>query len=419
MGGRPIPKFTTFGNGNHGHSEAHHTPSNDFYRPQGISLPRGLHSGSEEDLHRALPIYLPSEGESTSSLSCTSITDLHAGHTGSSFIQQLNDFGNLSLLSDDPMSYRQQLINATEDLQNQQQNKPPPLPARLHPPSHSPHQQQQPPSSLTFFPPVTHQFPGRSVKPMLAPLDEGDYSPVDEECSTNNNESPSIIIGKVQKTAEKFNSIINNQKVSKSRTSSVDKEIHNGKNIKDIINNENLDNNADSGIGQLSSNSLSGTSVSGSISSSNSSSSTSPQDSHNDSGYSTRIGYSAGPSPSLTVSRPQSSEGDHAQQTHQQNGYTIRVHPSSSSVVATEPLNKPKQLDGSCSDSGLLIDQLGIDLTQSELQQMHSTSDSALMSLHEEGMVNALNSAKGNSNLNLFQGIKIETNGFGPRGSLV
>ena len=108
------------------------------------------------------------------------------------------------------------------------------------------------------------------------------------------------MIGKVQKTAEKFNSIINNQKVSKSRTSSVDKEIHNGKNIKDIINNENLDNNADSGIGQLSSNSLSGTSVSGSISSSNSSSSTSPQDSHNDSGYSTRIGYSAGPSPSLT-----------------------------------------------------------------------------------------------------------------------
>jgi len=199
----------------------------------------------------------------------------------------------------------------------------------------------------------------------------------------------------------------------------VNLDIHNGKNIKDIINNENLDNNADSGIGQLSSNSLSGTSVSGSISSSNSSSSTSPQDSHNDSGYSTRIGYSAGPSPSLTVSRPQSSEGDHAQQTHQQNGYTIRVPPSSSSVVATEPLNKPKQLDGSCSDSGLLIDQLGIDLTQSELQQMHSTSDSALMSLHEEGMVNALNSAKGNSNLNLFQGIKIETNGFGPRGSLV
>ena len=124
------------------------------------------------------------------------------------------------------------------------------------------------------------------------------------------------MIGKVQKTAEKFNSIINNQKLSKSRTSTVDKDInskginqmnnpvnidiHNGKNIKDIINNENLDNNADSGIGQLSSNSLSGTSVSGSISSSNSSSSTSPQDSHNDSGYSTRIGYSAGPSPSLT-----------------------------------------------------------------------------------------------------------------------
>ena len=58
---RPIPKFTTFGNGNNSHSEANHTPSNNFYRPQGISLPRGLHSGSEEDLHRALPIYLPSD----------------------------------------------------------------------------------------------------------------------------------------------------------------------------------------------------------------------------------------------------------------------------------------------------------------------------------------------------------------------
>ena len=83
-------------------------------------------------------------------------------------------------------------------------------------------------------------------------------------------------------------------------SNSVSLDIQNGKNIKELIGNGNLDSNADSGIGQLSSNSLSGTSVSGSISSSNSSSSTSPQDSHNDSGYSTRIGYSAGPSPSLS-----------------------------------------------------------------------------------------------------------------------
>lgn len=127
-----------------------------------------------------------------------------------------------------------------------------------------------------------------------------------------------MMIGKVQKTAEKFNSIINNHKLSKTSTSGVEKDIsskginpaiinssvnldiQNGKNIKELINHENLDSNADSGIGQLSSNSLSGTSVSGSISSSNSSSSTSPQDSHNDSGYSTRVGYSAGPSPSLS-----------------------------------------------------------------------------------------------------------------------
>jgi hypothetical protein len=77
-------------------------------------------------------------------------------------------------------------------------------------------------------------------------------------------------------------------------------EVQNGKNLKDLINGSTMDNVGDSGIGQLSSNSLSGTSVSGSISSSNSSSSTSPQDSHNDSGYSTRVGYSAGPSPSLS-----------------------------------------------------------------------------------------------------------------------
>lgn len=149
-------------------------------------------------------------------------------------------------------------------------------------------------------------------------MDEGDYSPVDEDnTTTQNTESQtSSLIGKVQKTAEKFNNLINNQKLSKSSATSTvnDKEItsnsidsemssnlQNGKNLKDLINDRSsMDNVGDSGIGQLSSNSLSGTSVSGSISSSNSSSSTSPQDSHNDSGYSTRVGYSAGPSPSLS-----------------------------------------------------------------------------------------------------------------------
>ena len=150
-------------------------------------------------------------------------------------------------------------------------------------------------------------------------MDEGDYSPVDEDNTTHNTESQSSLIGKVQKTAEKFNNLINTQKLSKSSTASNDKEmtsksneisemssnatsldVQNGKNLKDLINGSSMDNVGDSGIGQLSSNSISGTSVSGSISSSNSSSSTSPQDSHNDSGYSTRVGYSAGPSPSLS-----------------------------------------------------------------------------------------------------------------------
>jgi hypothetical protein len=213
---RPIPKFTTFGNGN----QASISAKNDYfpvtentfcngYGSQGLSLPKGIHSGSEEDLHRALPIYLPSEGESTSSLSCTSVNDIPMGHgTESNLFSHLNIFDNLNLLNDDPMCYRQQLIDATqrqlsqygnissnnesallcndlpssqrvssstnssilskisrEELQTQHHNKPPPLPARLHPPPTTPHQQQSP-NSLTFFPPVVHQFPGRSVKTM-------------------------------------------------------------------------------------------------------------------------------------------------------------------------------------------------------------------------------------------------------------
>ena len=153
---------------------------------------------------------------------------------------------------------------------------------------------------------------------IVAPLDEGDYSPVDDDnTAAHNTEAPNSLIGKVQKTAEKFNNLINNQKLSKGSLG-CDKEMISkrletavstnptnldvqggGKNLKELINGSGIDNTVDSGIGQLSSNSLSGTSVSGSISSSNSCS-TSPQDSHNDSGYSTRVGYSAGPSPSLS-----------------------------------------------------------------------------------------------------------------------
>lgn len=206
---RPIPKFTTFGNGNQTSASSKHEyfPSiGNGYGYQGLNLPKGIHSGSEEDLHRALPIYLPSEGESTSSLSCTSVNDIPMGENN--LFNHPNIFNNLNSLNDDPMGYRQQLIDATqrqlsqygntssnnesahhsndlsssqrvssttnssilskinrEELQPQQHNRPPPLPARLHPPSTSP-QQQQSPSSLTFFPPVVHQFPGRSVKTM-------------------------------------------------------------------------------------------------------------------------------------------------------------------------------------------------------------------------------------------------------------
>ena len=115
------------------------------------------------------------------------------------------------------------------------------------------------------------------------------------------------------------------------------------------------------------------------------------------------------------MSRPQSSEGEHSQPNQQQNGFSIPV----AVTAVADVMDKRKQLDGSISDSGLLIDQLGIDLTQSELQQMHSTSDSALMSLNEKGITNVLNNAKVNSNMNVFQSIKIESNGYGPRGSLV
>ena len=116
------------------------------------------------------------------------------------------------------------------------------------------------------------------------------------------------------------------------------------------------------------------------------------------------------------VSRPQSSEGDHSQQNQQQNGFSNPV-PSAS---LTEVMDKQKPYDGTMSDSGLLIDQLGLNLTQSDLQQIHSCSDSALMSINEKGIASErLNDGKASSSINVFKNIKVDSNGYGPRGSLV
>ena len=113
------------------------------------------------------------------------------------------------------------------------------------------------------------------------------------------------------------------------------------------------------------------------------------------------------------MSRPQSSEGDHSQQNQQQSGFSNPV-PSAS---LTEDKQKP--YDGTMSDSGLLIDQLGLNLTQSDLQQIHSCSDSALMSINEKGIATGLNDGKASSSINVFKNIKVDSNGYGPRGSLV
>ena len=113
------------------------------------------------------------------------------------------------------------------------------------------------------------------------------------------------------------------------------------------------------------------------------------------------------------MSRPQSSEGDHSQQNQQQNGFSNPV----ASASLTEDKQKP--YDGTMSDSGLLIDQLGLNLTQSDLQQIHSCSDSALMSINEKGIGSALNDGKASSSINVFKNIKVDSNGYGPRGSLV
>ena len=112
----------------------------------------------------------------------------------------------------------------------------------------------------------------------------------------------------------------------------------------------------------------------------------------------------------LTVSRPQSSEGDHPNATQQHVGFPI------SSTVASKAdfVSKRKDIDGSISDSGVLID-----LTQPELHPIHASSESALMTIHDKSISNGLPNGNVNSRINLFNNLKIESSGFGPRGSLV
>ena len=138
-------------------------------------------------------------------------------------------------------------------------NLAPPLPAR---------QNQSQPHSLPFFP--YHQFPGRSVKPMrkflkwhtlfknhrkrlilkivyfyftVAPLDENDYSPAEDQSSESPNSQKAKFRSYEASCSGDFPSLLNLPLGSDGQGS---------------------------------------------------------HDSHNDSGYSTRFGYSAGPSPSLS-----------------------------------------------------------------------------------------------------------------------
>merc|ERR1712008_109865 len=94
-------------------------------------------------------------------------------------------------------------------------------------------------------------------------------------------------------------------------------------------------------------------------------------DSHNDSGYSTRFGYSAGPSPSLSGSRPESSEDDHPQY---QNG------------------NPP-----------LLLDPMAIHMMPPEYDKPITKKPSSMI----EKMANGLSK------------LHLNGNTFGPKGSLV
>eukprot|EP00095_Tigriopus_kingsejongensis_P005733 maker-scaffold28_size608977-snap-gene-0.11 protein:Tk05733 transcript:maker-scaffold28_size608977-snap-gene-0.11-mRNA-1 annotation:"hypothetical protein N866_13520" len=72
-------------------------------------------------------------------------------------------------------------------------------------------------------------------------------------------------------------------------------------------------------------------------------------DSHNDSGYSTRLGFSAGPSPSLSGSRPESSDGDHPQYHNSQpQGSVALLDPMAISLMPPEfelPSDDPRLQD--------------------------------------------------------------------------
>ena len=120
-----------------------------------------------------------------------------------------------------------------------------------------------------------------------------------------------------------------------------------------------------------------------------------------------------------TVSRPQSSEGDPPQTNQSQNG--IPASSASTEFVA----NRRKGFDGSSiSDAGsLLLDPLAIDLTPSELSQLSNGSADLMNRINEKNITSKnLNSGKATLNPHSTfqpQNVQIDTNGFGPRGSLV
>ena len=57
---RPIPKFNTFANGNQTEvsSNNNYIQPNHGYMSQGMSLPKIIPSGSEEELHRAADVWI-------------------------------------------------------------------------------------------------------------------------------------------------------------------------------------------------------------------------------------------------------------------------------------------------------------------------------------------------------------------------
>merc|ERR1712079_832309 len=135
-------------------------------------------------------------------------------------------------------------------------------------------------------------------------------------------------------------------------------------------------------------------------------SSTSPQDSHNDSGYSTRIGFSAGPSPSPSGSRPQSSEGEQG-------------HPHSQNIEESKGHREPSQ-----QKQLLLLDPMAINMIPPEMENeatavasAASNNNNAINSQYQttskEELVNSLEDTL--SSMRIIENSAM----FGPRGSLV